>query len=158
MAIARAGVGARKTMRCSPFSTLDTLQAAMISGIDHVNFRTRQLTALVRFYTEILGFVEGERPSFSSEGAWLYADNKALIHISVSQDEHGTNTLPIDHIALEATGIGQTTRRLSEAGVPFEVYEVPGRQIRQVFLEDPQGVTIELNFSHPTDQDAPIPE
>jgi len=128
----------------------------MINGLDHVNFRTRELEKLVEFYTSVLGLVEGERPPFSNPGAWLYADSRALIHISVSDDEHGASTLPIDHIALQATGIEQTVDALVKAGVHFEVDEVPGRRMRQVFFDDPQGVTIELNFSAPTDQQTPI--
>ncbi len=130
----------------------------MIRGIDHVNFRTDKLPELVRFYTEVLGFSEGERPPFGNEGAWLYANGEPLIHISVSDDPHGGSTLPIDHIALDARDIERTLSNIIEAGLRFEVYNVPGRRMRQVFIEDPQGVSIELNFSDPQDQDAPIPK
>ena len=56
--------------------------------LDHINIRApRDLIEQVKdFYGELLGMVEGPRPDFDSEGYWLYAGEKALIHLSVSPD------------------------------------------------------------------------
>jgi hypothetical protein len=35
--------------------------------------------------------------------------------------------------------------------VPFEVKKVPARPLQQVFVHDPDGVMIELNFWHEAD-------
>jgi hypothetical protein len=36
--------------------------------------------------------------------------------------------------------------RLGARGIPFRERRVPGMALDQIFLEDPNGVTIELNF------------
>ena len=38
------------------------------------------------------------------------------------------------------------TRRLGERGISFKERDVPGQALHQLFLKDPDGVTIEINF------------
>ena len=122
-----------------------------ITGLDHINIHTVDLERLRRFYTEILDFEIGERPPLSSKGLWLYAGGKPIIHVSVSDKSASGDTLPVDHVAFAARGLKAITTRLSEAGFDFEVFDVPGRDMRQVFVDDPDGVSIELNFTQASD-------
>ena len=122
-----------------------------IAGIDHVNIQTQDLAKLCRFYEEVLGLTVGERPTFDSVGAWLYAGDSPIIHLGVTDTEMNGNTLPVDHVALRAEGLEEIVGRLNEAGVDYQMHDVPGRAMRQLFFRDPAGIRIELNFTDPRD-------
>ena len=127
------------------------MPAMRINGIDHLNIRTHDLERLCRFYTQVLGFEEGDRPPFDSPGAWLYAGGHPVLHVSVAAEAAGGDTLPFDHIAFEAEGLTDTVARLEGAGVDYRMVDVPRRAMKQIFIVDPDGVSIELNFSNPKD-------
>ena len=59
------------------------------------------------------------------------------------------NTLPLDHIALETEGLMDAVARLEEAGIDYRMVDVPGREMKQIFVRDPDGVALELNFHQP---------
>jgi len=130
-----------------------------VNGIDHFNIRTRDLDQLCEFYTKVLGLEIGDRPPFDSPGVWLYAGGHPILHVGVARDGNGNggrdrdsdNTLPLDHIALEAEGLADAVKRLDGAGIEYRMFDVPGREMKQIFVRDPDGVTIELNFTKPDD-------
>src|SRR3954454_8588660 len=49
--------------------------------LDHVTIRTDDLEASTAFYRDILGLEVGPRPSFSFDGAWLYHEGRAVVHL-----------------------------------------------------------------------------
>jgi hypothetical protein len=49
-------------------------------------------------------------------------------------------------VAFLGREIGAMRTRFETAGVPFRERTVPNMNLEQIFLEDPNGVTIELNF------------
>jgi hypothetical protein len=57
---------------------------------------------------------------------------------------HGTGA--VDHVAFFATGLAQMLQHLRGIGVPARQRTVPNIGLHQVFLDDPNGVTIELNY------------
>ncbi len=128
-----------------------------VNGIDHFNIRTRDLDRLCEFYTKVLSLEIGERPPFDSPGVWLYAGGHPILHVGIAKDgdgnsdSDGDNTLPLDHIALEAEGLADAVERLAGAGIEYRMFDVPGREMKQIFVRDPDGVTIELNFTKPDD-------
>ena len=126
-----------------------------VKGIDHFNIRTRDLDRLCEFYTKVLGLEIGDRPPFDSPGVWLYAGGHPILHVGVASDGGGDsdsdNTLPLDHIALETEGLAEAVERLDGAGVAYRMFDVPGREMKQIFVRDPDGVSIELNFTSPGD-------
>ena len=133
----------------------------------HYSVRTLDLEATRRFYTEILGFSVGPRPPFKFPGLWLYRGShdsydNAIVHI-VGIDPHDpqglkdylgdrdTSTLTggtgtFDHIAFAATGLGDMLDRLRKENIAYRERAVPDLGLRQVFLDDPSGVVIELNY------------
>lgn len=117
-----------------------------ITALNHVNIVTGDLEATRRFYSDVIGLTDGDRPSFQFPGAWLYCGDEAVIHLVGVDDQPDEGTGTIDHVAFEAKGIDGMIDLLEGRGVPFHVRDVPGREIRQVFLHDPNGVKIELNF------------
>jgi hypothetical protein len=52
----------------------------------------------------------------------------------------------VDHVAFSATGLAGMLRRLKEKGVAARQRTVPNVGLHQVFLDDPNGVVIELNY------------
>ena len=138
-----------------------------ISRLDHYSIRTAELAATERFYTTVLGFTAGPRPAFNFPGAWLYQDGVAVVHVvgidpndasglkeylgdKAMDGAKGTGT--IDHVAFTGTDVEAMRERFRAAEVPFRDRLVPSLNLAQVFLEDPNGVTIELNFPSPPAQ------
>ena len=115
-------------------------------SLDHHNIRTSKTRETMNFYTEILDFSEGFRPPFNFPGAWLYAGESAVIHLVFGDSEPSDNNNPVDHIAFEASGYQETMQRLESANWEYRCSDVPDRKIRQIFLVDPNGVKLELNF------------
>ena len=52
----------------------------------------------------------------------------------------------LDHIAFMAAGLRKTLSRLAEPGVEFSQRQVAAQGLYQLFLFDPNGIKIELNF------------
>ena len=128
-----------------------------IKSLDHINIFTQELSETVRFYEKVLGLKNGERPAFDFNGAWLYCEDKAVIHL-VEGEPAGAGTGVVDHFALGAEDIVQVIQRAREEAFPYEVRDVPGGKIRQVFVHDPNGVKVELNFFNPADVKADLRE
>ncbi len=136
-----------------------------IARLDHYTIRTTDLAGAKRFYVEVLGLIDGPRPPFDFPGAWLYAgEGEAalpVVHLvgidaepssgltaylgeTVRPTHAGTG--PIDHIAFVATGWPELRARCAALGVSYDQRTVPGLGLHQVFLRDPNGVRIELNY------------
>ena len=125
-----------------------------VEGLNHFNITApRELLERVRdFYAEVLGLVVGERPAFVREGFWLYAGREPLVHLTACDADdpraggaRGQNFF--DHVAFKCTGLAACVERLRRSGVPYELAEVPALRQVQLFLRDPAGVGIELNFA-----------
>jgi hypothetical protein len=56
----------------------------------------------------------------------------------------------LDHIAFAASGFEAMRQRLRDKGVAFRENIVPRTGAAQLFLFDPDGVGVELNFESPT--------
>ena len=135
-----------------------------IAKLAHYSVRTPDLAASERFYTQVLGLRSGFRPPFDFPGIWLYHgdDERELgvVHIiGVDPDDPGgladylgerggalVGGGAVDHIAFLAVGWPDLRQRLATLATPFRERTVPSLGLHQVFLEDPSGVTIELNY------------
>jgi len=53
-----------------------------VGVLDHYNVSTRKLKETVRFYEDVLGFVNGPRPQFNFPGAWLYSAGHPVLHLN----------------------------------------------------------------------------
>lgn len=144
-----------------------------VKRIDHYSIRTLDVEASRKFYTEIIGLSVGPRPPFNFPGLWLYAEtpptdldhaagNYGIVHIMgvdlanpqglvdtlgyVDPDTLKGSTGALDHIALSVTGREGVVERCHRGNVSFFERTVPTLGLHQVFIKDPNGVTIELNF------------
>ncbi len=118
----------------------------MISGLDHVNIETLDLESSVQFYTRVLGLEDGWRPSFDVPGAWLYVGDQPIVHLVVRDSINDGPTGAIHHVALKASDLEATLQRLADAGVDYKKTVVPDLSVTQLFVTDPNGVMLELNF------------
>ena len=62
------------------------------------------------------------------------------------QSDATSGTGVVDHIAFRATGLRKTMSRLAELEVEFSQRQVSDQGLYQLFLFDPNGIKIELNF------------
>jgi catechol 2,3-dioxygenase-like lactoylglutathione lyase family enzyme len=132
-----------------------------VSGLDHYAIRTLKLTATRDFYVGALGMEDGERPDFPFPGHWLYLGGQPLVHlIGIDPDDPGglerhlreidRETLvgsgAVDHLAFRGSGAGEQMARLKARGIAYRERRVPGMDLFQIFIEDPNDITVELNF------------
>ena len=118
-----------------------------INAIDHYTIRTGDIRATIRFYVDILGLRDGARPPFTSAGAWLYGGDAPIVHLVGADGDIPAGTGPIDHIAFSAHDYDGFTKRLRELKIPHDPRHVPDRDLRQIFLTDPNGIKVELIFA-----------
>jgi catechol 2,3-dioxygenase-like lactoylglutathione lyase family enzyme len=117
--------------------------------LDHYNVRTADLAATVSFYEKVLGLTDGDRPNFSFPGAWMYSEGRAVLHlidISATDEKQAAGTGCIDHIAFVSKGFEAMKAHLSATGYEYEARIVPGGRLWQIFVRDPNGLLIELNY------------
>ena len=128
-----------------------------VTGIDHVNIVTRDLAATVDFFSAVLGLEERESPAamIGLAGAWMVDPaGWAIIHIVVfDQGFHGdrhavpaADTGPLDHVALRCEGFAAMREKLTALGLEHKANDRQMAGLRQIFVPDPNGVVIELNF------------
>ena len=117
--------------------------------LDHFNIRTRKLADTVRFYEEVLELNNGDRPNFAFPGAWMYSEGKPVVHlvdISKTDEQQKPDSGVAHHVAFASRGFPGMKQRLKSKGLPFDVREVPGVAVWQIFVTDPNGVMLELNY------------
>ena len=117
-----------------------------VRSLDHYTIRTADLDASVAFYVDVLGLRHGERPTFTVPGAWLYCGDSPTVHLIGGNGPKDAGTGAIDHVAFRASGLAEFTGHLRQLGIPFDERTPPGTRTRQVFVKDPDGLTVEVNF------------
>ena len=137
---------------------------AMKLRLDHYNLRTPKIQETIDFYTSVLGLLVGPRPS-TRPGAWLYdRADVPVVHVSgidtsnpqamkELEDHLGAKDLStlegsgaIDHVAFDGPDFAGALAHLQHLGVAYTERDVPQLSLKQLFVTDPNGVTVELNF------------
>lgn len=121
----------------------------------HYAIRTLDLEAPRQFYCEVLGLTVGPRPPFGFPGLWLYNGDhddyrNAVVHLigrDTSQAQSQADTGSLDHIAFMASGLAEMQSRLESLGIAYRWREVPVLGLQQLFVIDPGGIKIELNYA-----------
>ncbi len=148
----------------------------MALSLNHFSIRTTDISASRAFYEEVLGLTVGPRPDFPFPGLWMYNGDhaqvaNAMVHI-IGIDKNNPDGLKqylgemneeklrgsgaVDHIAVMTTGLATMLAHLKKLGVPCRERTVPSIHLHQVFLDDPSGIVIELNY--PADEKAAVTE
>lgn len=117
--------------------------------LDHFNIRTSRLADTVQFYEDILGLSRGARPNFDFPGAWLYSEGRAVVHlvdIAGTAEAQKPDSGVVHHVAFASRDFNAMKQRLQSRDVPFDTRQVPGGELWQIFVRDPNGVMLELNY------------
>ncbi len=131
-----------------------------LEALNHYTIRPVDLEATKQFYADVLGLEVGYRPPLAFPGYWLYCGGQPTVHlIGPREEEAGQKprasgpTGLLDHIAFSCTGLAAMKQRLGARGVRYEERVIPRDRQTQLFLHDPDGVAVELNF--PPSETAP---
>lgn len=130
-----------------------------ITELNHYFVRANDLEKTKAFYVDVLGFEVMERPNFPFPGYWLGTNGKISVHMgphgidnseiyylgtppNAMRDQSGI----IDHIAFLATDPDAFKQRLDRHGVDYRPRYLSEAKLFQLFIKEPNGLTIELNF------------
>ena len=132
-----------------------------LAHIEHYLIAANDVQQTRDWYCDVLGMEEGWHPDFGFPVVWLYLKGADVVHICqnakeatenqkaylgrIAQDA-GSGTGAIDHIAFRAAGLLETMARLREHGVEFKERRANGQAVYQLFMFDPNGIKVELNF------------
>lgn len=126
----------------------------MILSINHIQLvAEKDLVLKLRdFYCDIVGLSEGFRPAFERFGFWLYIGKKDVLHLITPKegDERSSRKSSFDHIAFKASNYKDVLQKLESLHIPFEEKLIPEMTVHQIFLRDPAGNRVELNFEDDT--------
>jgi catechol 2,3-dioxygenase-like lactoylglutathione lyase family enzyme len=128
--------------------------------MEHFLIQAENLEATKDWYVKVLGFRVGPHPDFKFPVYWLYLGDTDVLHMTQggkrvsdnrkkylgqeSQAVEGSGV--IDHIAFRASGLHEMIAHLQRLKIEFRERQVNDQGLYQLFLLDPNGVKIELNF------------
>ena len=133
-----------------------------LSHIEHFLVQTDSIEKTRDWYVRVLGLRVGPHPDFKFPVRWLYLGDTDVVHITqggaavsenrkkyVGQESTATRgSGVVDHIAFRATGLRQMLEHLRAERVDFKQRMVSDQGLYQLFLFDPNGIKIELNYAN----------
>lgn len=117
-----------------------------VSGMNHFTVLTDDVPRTVEFYTRMVGLADGWRPDLGFPGAWMYAGDAAVLHVIGGRKREELKPGVIDHMAFTAKGLAQTLEHLKAHDVEHICRQQNGSGIWQIFMFDPNGARVELDF------------
>ena len=131
-----------------------------ITELNHYLLVAKNLERTKKFYQKVLGMkLSGERPDFGFPGYWLKAGGNICVHLAsqapnrirdqflLKRHPKGTRgSGSVDHIAFLAKKPEEVRKRIQKHKVQMHYRSFPESKLFQIFLKDPDDVTIELNF------------
>lgn len=133
-----------------------------LSHIEHFLVASDDIDACRDWYARVLGMKSGPHPDFGFPVHWMYLGDVDVVHIGPSagqageiqkkylgrtSQDAGTGTGALDHIAFRASGLRGMLEHLRSQKVPFSQRRANGQALFQLFLYDPNGIKIELNYA-----------
>jgi catechol 2,3-dioxygenase-like lactoylglutathione lyase family enzyme len=131
-----------------------------ITELNHYLLVAKNLERTKTFYQKVLGLkLAKERPDFGFPGYWLKAGGDICVHLAsqapnrirdqflLKKHPKGTQgSGSVDHIAFLARKPEEVRQRIQKHKVQMHYRSFPDSKLFQIFLKDPDDVTIELNF------------
>jgi catechol 2,3-dioxygenase-like lactoylglutathione lyase family enzyme len=131
-----------------------------VDAIDHVNIRTPDVIGTGCFFAELLAMTVMPSPGDPdpARAAWICDGNgRAVVHLarhdilypwedSAPEPPETGSTGRLHHVAFRCTDYEAMAARLAAKGYPFRPNAVPQAGLRQLFVEEPNGILLELNF------------
>ena len=133
-----------------------------LQTLEHFLVLTHEPQVTRDFYCDALGLAEGPRPDLGFPGYWLYLGPVACLHIAewnsytahsrrlglpVSTPAAGSGGL--DHLAFQAEDYEEFVANLDKLGVTAQRLDTPAIGLQQLFVFDPNGIKLEINFLTP---------
>jgi catechol 2,3-dioxygenase-like lactoylglutathione lyase family enzyme len=124
-----------------------------VTGLNHVNFHCERdlLDRMRAFYRDVIGLTDGPRPPFRNFGYWLYARDQPVMHLWEPDPgiprNLGTPPTTFDHFAFTAENSAEVEAHFGTLGVEFRMTYLPNSTVKQIFLTDPAGNLVELQFA-----------
>ena len=118
----------------------------LVNKLEHYNIVTEKLDETVEFYEKIVGLANGERPNFKFPGAWLYAGEDPVVHLMQLGEERDRGSGSIDHVAFRGGDYASYKKHLETNGIDYDERFVEDISMHQIFIKDPNGVKVEINF------------
>ena len=133
-----------------------------LTHIEHFLVAADDIDATRDWYARVLGMQPGPHPDFGFPVHWMYVGGVDIVHIGPSaknagdiqkkylgrtSQDAGSGTGAIDHIAFRATGLRAMLKHLQKNEISFTQRRANGQALFQMFLYDPNGIKIELNYS-----------
>ncbi len=132
-----------------------------LTHIEHFLVAADDIDATRDWYARVLGMQSGAHPDFGFPVHWMYLSGVDIVHIGPSAkmageiqkqylgrtSQGGQGTGAVDHIAFRATGLSQMLSHLRDQRVPFTQRRANGQALFQLFMLDPNGIKIELNYA-----------
>ena len=133
-----------------------------LSHIEHFLLQTADMEKTREWYTKVLGMRVGPSPDFKFPVFWLYLGDRDVVHVTEGgkgvsenrrkyvgqQSDAVDGSGVVDHIAFRATGLRDMLEHLKKLGVDFKQRQVDDQGLYQLFMFDPNGVKIELNYAN----------
>ena len=124
-----------------------------LHGLHHYTLRPVDLEATKDFYVDLLGLEVGYRPPLAFPGYWLYTGGQPTVHLIGPREAErdlppraSGQTGLLDHVAFSCSGLPAMKATLAGRGIAYEERVVPRDGQIQLFLKDPNGVAVELNY------------
>ncbi|XP_073525835.1 uncharacterized protein [Phyllobates terribilis] len=122
-----------------------------LKTMNHISIVCRSLEMSLRFYQNVLGFLQIKRPSsFGFNGAWLFNYGFG-IHLLQSEDPENMSQMhainPKDnHISFQCESMGNVEDKLTAMKMEYVKSRVEegGIKVDQIFFHDPDGMMIEI--------------
>lgn len=133
-----------------------------ISHIEHFLVAADDIDATRDWYGRVLGMKPGPHPEFGFPVHWMYLGDTDIVHIGPSakqageiqkkflgrtSQDTGEGTGALDHIAFRATGLRGMLEHLKKEKIFFTRRRASGQALFQLFIVDPNGIKLELNFA-----------
>ncbi len=133
-----------------------------LSHIEHILVQTTDIAKTVEWYVRVLGMRAGFTPDFRFPVQWLYLGDSDVVHVTEGgaatsenrrryvgqQSDAVSGSGVIDHVAFRCSGLRDTLAHLRAEGIDFKERQVNDQGLYQVFMFDPNGIKIELNFAN----------
>src|SRR5262245_42784238 len=91
-----------------------------LTRLDHFTILCEDLDRSRKFYSDVLGMTDGDRPPFGFPGAWLYVGDRPVVHLVGGQNEEGISTTgSVDHVAFTGDDLPAMRKRFESLAIDF---------------------------------------
>ncbi len=128
-----------------------------VQSLDHVNIISEDLAGTAQFYADLLDLDarDGPPPSKREDVIWMYdPEGRPILHLNRAgafaplgrKPKPGPDSNAVHHVALRCEGHPEMVARLNARGLEFAQQDIAAINLKQIFVVDPNGVLLELNF------------